>query len=659
MGNTEVKGRVKPLKAGNLISVIAMTVTLFTATCLLDIMWVHHKGYGGLVPWSTFFKSSFHMYAIIAVVAYLVAPLIGRIFRPGKIRVRTFDVFAVWWVYVTLMLVLLVNEEWLSGRLTFSNPKTALITLVTLIIPLVILRKLGTRLSLNNATRYALHYIIAAILLVAAGIPVTLKYTSPKIGQGLDEWDPRYHPNVILITFDTLRADHLGIYGYERPTSYFIDSFAEKAIVYDNAFTPIPLTNPAHATIMTGNLPQNHLVLTNTSTYEGIPTIKPDGTAYENIALGTILREHGYQTFAAVSAIHLGNDFGWGHSFDNLNQYTPTFSSSRFHLFRTTYQLAPMRFIAKGFGSRINYTRKSDEVVDCFIEWANRRDRDRPFFAWLHMFDVHTPYNPPDSHLKLFETEYDGFLTCSGPDVMRYNNAKDELISEGLDLDRYIEHARASYDAELKFMDQQFGRLMGNFYDKSLIIVCSDHGEALGERGFIGHNSVLFDYETRVPLFIKPPSYDLPGTRIDTPVTLCDIAPTIYDFLDIDAGLRLDGKSVLGIDSETQEHEPWPVPGMIFLVSHTLRWQDKQIVRMVDPDSQQVTWSYYDLIEDPGAFNDLYASEGILPEKYKSALLNWIDGTGADFSILAGQAREKAVLDEWTIEQLRANGYLN
>jgi arylsulfatase A-like enzyme len=215
-------------------------------------------------------------------------------------------------------------------------------------------------------------------------------------------------------------------------------------------------------------------------------------------------------------------------------------------------------------------------------------------------------------------------------------------------------------------MDEQFGRLINvlkgrGLFDDALIIVCSDHGEGFGERGFIGHNSVPFDYEMKVPLIVKPAGFKGPGRRETAPVTLCDIAPTIYETLGIEPGIRMDGRSFLGIlDGTTNEGEfDWPIPGMVFLVAHSLRWEDRQIVRNLDRETEKVTWSYYDLISDPGAFYDLYESEGILPNEDKIALIKWIDDTVADFKYLSTKAHEKKDLDDWTIEQLKAVGYLN
>ena len=183
----------------------------------------------------------------------------------------------------------------------------------------------------------------------------------------------------------------------------------------------------------------------------------------------------------------------------------------------------------------------------------------------------------------------------------------------------------------------------------------------IGERGFIGHNSVPFDYEMKVPLIVKPPNFKGPSKRISEPVTLCDIAPTIYDMLGIDPSMRMDGRSILPLlDGSAGKGEfDWPVPGMVFLVAHSMRWEDRQVVRSLDQETESIVWSYYDLMTDPGAFNDLYASEGILPEEDKFELMKWIEETGADFKYLSTQAHEKKDLDEQTLEQLRAVGYLN
>jgi len=289
-----------------------------------------------------------------------------------------------------------------------------------------------------------------------------------------------------------------------------------------------------------------------------------------------------------------------------------------------------------------------------------------PFFTWLHFFDVHMPYDPPGEYLKKFDPDYKGMLSGSTPDVEAYNQHKDELAGNGADLDRYVEHVKACYDGEILFMDEQFGKLIAilkeaKIYDNTLIIVCADHGEGLGERGFFGHNSGPFDYEMHIPFIVKPPNYNGAMKRVSDPVTLCDIAPTICDITGVAPGMKMDGKSFAGLlngSSIEVDRHTWPVPGMVFLVAHSMRWPDRQVVRFLDRERQKVVWSYFDLVNDPGAFNDLYTAEGILPEDDKLDLIKWIEKTSADFQYLSRQAQEKKDLDEWTIEQLESVGYL-
>ncbi len=643
---------------------LPVLISLFLITYFIDVYRVLLKGYEEPTPYAVFISNGFVLYLLLAVVFWLLSPIAGKIFRT-RYENPFFAGFASWWIFVTLLFVLYVNEELIGGRLGFGNPESIVFSILSLAMPLAILKYVSGRVRgvyLSGRGMLSIYAITFFMLLIIVVMPFLLNAIGPDTPATPSEGDSH---DVILITLDTLRADHLNIYGYEPETSPSIDEFARDCVVFDACFTPMPLTNPAHASMFTGNLPQNHLVLTNTSAYEQIPTIKPDGTAYENMSFVEILREQGYDSFAAVSAVHLGNEFGWGKSFTSLNQYTPPFKG---HFANSVYQLAPMRFIAKALRKPINYIRKSDEVFATFLQWDDWRQPvsgREPFFAWLHCFDVHVPYNPPGGLERIYMPDYSGSLTCSGPDVQKYNTDRDELLAEGADLDEYIQYANACYDGEIRFMDEQFGMLIDELkkrgiYNDSLIIVCADHGEGIGERDFIGHNSVLVDYETRVPMFIKPPGYSGGGARVKLPVSLCDIAPTVYDFLGIDSSLRMDGESLKPlVDGEPGRGFGWPMPGMIFLKSHSLRWKDRQIMRNIEPETEAVVWSYYDLRTDPGAFVDLYATEGLLPERDKTSLLEWIEGTSADFAYLAGKAHEKEELDEWTIEQLRANGYLN
>lgn len=658
ISNAKHEGRTHPFG----FSALALTLTLFAASFLFDITWVQHKGYAGLVPWWIFFRNGLLLYGGIAFATFILSPLIGWIFRPGGSG-WMIDRFAGWWLFMTIILVQLINEEFVSGNLGLTNPPSVIISVTTVLVSLALLRFVGYRLARHGrgGRKWGIH--IAFILLVIIGLPLGYHMTKPNIAPLAGGREVNRPPNIILITLDTLRADHVSIYGYEKKTTPNIDAFARDSILFANAFTPIPLTSPAHTSIMTGNLPQNHMVFQNTSVYDGTPVSKPNGKTYENTAIGSILRENGYETFSAVSAIHLNNKFGWGHCADSLNEYEPPYSNP---FLRSTFQYAPIRFVSAGLRLPFKVIRKSDSVTDSFLEWEMNRQSDRPFFAWLHFFDVHLPFDPPGEYLRKFDPDYTGELSGNSVDVEKYNEHSEELAARGIDLERYLVHVNACYDGELFFMDEQFGRLIDELkgrelYDDALIIICADHGEGFGERGYIGHNAVPFDYEMQVPFIVKPSQYSEVGRRVSDPVTLCDIAPTIYDTLGIDPGIRMDGISFLSIlkGPDNKREFDWPVPGMVFLVAHSLRWDDRQIVRTLDRESEKVVWSYYDLVADTGAFNDLYESEGVLPEMDKLALIGWIDDTVADFKYLSVHAHEKEDLDEWTIEQLKAVGYLN
>jgi len=656
--NDKPEGRTHPFG----FSALALTLTLFAASFLFDITWVQQKGYAGLVPWWIFFRNGLLIYGGLAFAAFILSPLIGWFFRPtgsGWI----IDRFAGWWLFMTIILVHFINDEFSSGNLSLANPPSVIITLITILVSIALLRFIGYRLARHGRGGSKRGIYIAFILLVLIGLPLGYNMTKPGSAPPAGGGEGNRPPNIILITLDTLRADHLGIYGYDKKTTPNIDGFARDSIVFENAFTPIPLTTPAHVSIMTGNLPQSHMIFQNTSVFDGSPISKPNGKTYENTAIGTILRENGYETFSAVSAIHLNNKFGWGHCADSLNEYEPPYSNP---FLRSTFQLAPIRFVSAALRLPFETIRKSDSVIGCFLEWETNRQSDRPFFTWLHCFDVHLPFDPPGEYIRKFDPDYTGKLSGSSVDVTKYNEHREELAAKGVDLERYLVHVNACYDAELFFMDEQFGRLTDELkgrelYDDALIIICADHGEGFGERDYIGHNAVPFDCEMHVPLIVKPPRYSEAGRRVGDPVTLCDIAPTIYDTLGIEPGITMDGSSFSSIlkGSDHISEFDWPVPGMVFLVAHSLRWDDRQIVRSLDRESERVVWSYYDLVADPGAFNDLYESEGVLPEVDKFALIGWIDETVADFKYLSVHAHENEDLDDWTIEQLKAVGYLN
>ena len=291
------------------------------------------------------------------------------------------------------------------------------------------------------------------------------------------------HPNVLLVSIDTLRADRFGCYGAGQVETPAIDSLARTGVRFENAFTPVPLTLPAHWTIHTGVDPWHHGIVDNGMTL-GDSSV---ATLAERFA------EAGYDSAAFVAAFVLHRTFGLNRGFSRYDD-GPAADAAIDHLMHAN-------------GS-------ADERVDRALSWL-RRERTKPFFLWLHLFDPHAPYDPPAE----FRARY----------------------------------AERPYDGEVAFVDTQVARLLAAL-DRSgaagntLVVLLSDHGESLGEHGEQSHGLLLYDATLRVPLIFRLPGKLAAGKVEREPATLADVAPTILSLAGLAAEPGVDGRDLFGSD---------------------------------------------------------------------------------------------------------------
>jgi arylsulfatase A-like enzyme/Flp pilus assembly protein TadD len=297
-------------------------------------------------------------------------------------------------------------------------------------------------------------------------------------GQAASRRPPQ--PDVYLVTIDTLRADHLHCYGYEGIKTPALDALAQHGIRFAQAFTPSPITNTSHTSILTGLLPSAHGVT---------DFAKPLVTASPTWA--ELLKKSGYQTAAFIGAVILdskalapGLDRGFDF-YDNFPEHPQT----------------------KSRWGRVE--RRGLDVVQRAEAWRDGHPRG-PHFVWIHLYDPHDPYEPPPPFSKLYKDHlYDGEIA-------------------------YADAALANFVGHLK----QHG-----WYENSLIIVVGDHGEGLGEHHEQTHGIFLYDSTLHVPLILKLPGGN-PGRVIQSQVRTTDILPTVLDMLDISPPERLDGESL-------------------------------------------------------------------------------------------------------------------
>src|SRR5438270_1964505 len=288
-------------------------------------------------------------------------------------------------------------------------------------------------------------------------------------------------PDIYLVTIDTLRADHVHCYGYERVQTPALDALAKDGIRFAQAFTPSPITNTSHTTILTGLLPSSHGV-----TDFAVPLAAVHPTWAE------LLKKKGYHTAAFIGAVILdskslapGLDRGFDF-YDNFPEHAQT----------------------KSRWGRVE--RRGMDVVQHAESWLTSHPAG-PHFVWVHLYDPHDPYEPPPPYSEIYKEHlYDGEIA-------------------------YADSALGHFLAYLKKQ---------NWYDEALILVVGDHGEGLGEHGEDTHGIFLYDSTTHVPLIVKLPSGQGAGKVMDEQVRTTDIVPTILELLGIPAPADLDGTSL-------------------------------------------------------------------------------------------------------------------
>jgi len=301
---------------------------------------------------------------------------------------------------------------------------------------------------------------------------------------------PRFpRANVVLVGIDTLRADHLGCYGYTRPTSPRIDALASESVVFTTAVASAPWTLPSFASILTGLLPSHHRAGEGTLPYVSALDASHD-------TLGVVLQRAGYQTASFVSNVWVGKDVGLDRGFD-VHAFDPAPSAT----------------------------------VERAITWLSARTAD-PFFLFVHVFDPYAPYTPPPQHARLFTApEYDGPFRTAFPTVWENGVPVMTVDRKWSAADRA--QIVSLYDGEIHYADSLVGRLLDKLralgmIERTIVIIVSDHGEEFFDHGRLGHSHTLYDELLLVPLVIRFPSASHHG-RITRQVRSMDIFPTVLD----------------------------------------------------------------------------------------------------------------------------------
>jgi arylsulfatase A-like enzyme len=353
----------------------------------------------------------------------------------------------------------------------------------------------------------------------------------------------RSSPNVLLLVLDTVRADHLSLYGYGRDTSPNLIRLARRGVRFEHARAAAPWTLPSHASMFTGKLPHELQVFVH----------RPLDNTYPTLA--EFLRDRGYITAGFVANTQFCNSwYGLGRGFIHYEDYYGNDLVVSFaETFRSTElgrRILRTAFAARNVRAGDTHQRKDAAQINRdFLSWLSRQgegEGERPFFAFLNYYDAHDPYITPDGfdrHFGTRPTTPTEFALLQSPHV-------NERLASGKNVTpREIALVCDAYDDCLAYLDEQLGRLFDELDRRgvlanTLVIITADHGEHLGEHKIYGHGQSLYRPEIQVPLLIAAPTGAPAGGIIHEPVSLCDLAATVVERLGLADQSPFPGRSL-------------------------------------------------------------------------------------------------------------------
>jgi arylsulfatase A-like enzyme len=430
-------------------------------------------------------------------------------------------------------------------------------------------------------------------------------------------------PNLVLVSIDSLRADGLGAYGAQNPTSPAIDALAAEGARFENAFAPTSWTLPSHVTLFTGLPIPSHRV--------DAPHRRIDRARH---LLAEHLARHGYRTAGFVSSPFLQSAYGFGRGFEVYRNFQKVKEE----------QVPPSRSTRDG--SHGDET--AAEVIDAALAWLGGQPKGGPpWFLFVHLWDVHYDYIPPAPYDRLFDPDYEGDLD---PRRYEYNDAISAALPE-----RERRHLRALYDGEIRWTDSQLGRLLEALrererHERIVIALLADHGDEFFEHGKKGHYKTLFDESVQVPWIVRSPGLVPAGTRVEAVAGLDDVAPTLLAVAGLpplpeatgrDLSPGLAGKSVPARASLLTLRNAMALRG--------LGWK-------VLIDTRTGAAVYYDLVADRGEQRPARAQD-VAPERLAAALARLRQST-AYAETLAWEGDGEVELDPETRARLRELGYI-
>ena len=452
--------------------------------------------------------------------------------------------------------------------------------------------------------------------------------------------------NLLLIVVDALRADGLNPYGYDKPTSPALAALASEGILYEDVHAAAPWTAPSFATIMTGVSPTVHHV--GWRLYRDDPKIKDDDT----MSVGRIRITRVSDGVPNIAQMLAAKKLKRGAIVNNAFLHPSTGLSTDFDYYDL---IIPNEKKEKKYMAARGNTRKATEVTNSALTWLEAQKKT-PFFLLLHYFDPHVSYSAPKKYQEQFATF----------DTKRYKHGFSDVIPVRLGKlkpkPEERRQIRAHYDAEVRYTDDEIGRLLRRMeamglLDNTWVVFTADHGEELFDHGYTDHGHRYEEEVTRVPLIIRAPGGKWnAGVRVDSSARHIDIVPTILDALGLNSPEMLEGKSVFSLlKDKTSPPRPAYMEYNLYW-GQQYSWYDGKRFKLIEPlEGDDKKGFVYDLKRDPKERNKIY--KGSVYERLKKAA----ETHRAHLKARANKYAKKTdsvVLSKEVEESLRQLGYI-
>jgi len=535
----------------------------------------------------------------------------------------------------------------LGARLNLWSWILLVLLLATIVVSIAAGRALVRLGSPGAARNISLGTLSVLIVLFAASEALSVFGAAPSVEAAPKEIGSAVRPNVVLVVLDTVRADHLSVYGYDRDTTPNLRGLARDSAVYPNAISSSDITLTSHASLFTGMYPSWHGAYCDPNR---APYGQPVNPQYP--ALAELLKSNGYSTLAVAANMYLRADFGLERGFAEFQIPRPVAmlpADMPFLLRHTLRRGLRLAFDTTQFDRLFSFAGDIDSELFASL---SRRGRE-PFFAFLNYMDAHFPYVPPAPYEKQFPGQQAGF-------TQEDLESEQLAISQGKDASPvYMRHTLSKYDGGIAYEDAQVGRLVNwlkqhNAYDNTMIVIASDHGEAFGERHRVGHGNSPYQNVVHVALMIKYPRGVHQGTE-PTPASLIDVAPTVLSTLGLSVPAAMQGRDLNhpeALAGRILYNETFPCAVIQAPECRTgctarsvYEWPYKYI------SSSTGKRELFDLSQDPLEEKTLYARQRPVADKLRADLDAWIKA-------MPVRTIRKQTLTHDDLEKLKGLGYV-